>query len=127
MANDPPTNLRMGFGFTQARAAGAPYVRPRSGYLMDWDIKERSYKAALNVLVKEDTSIGKLVQAKMEIMKGGVVWIGNSWCFQLDQEDRYSATYLYYFVLYDRPELAPKGYWNDIQGKYGWPVPPQSK
>jgi len=34
MANDEPTSLRMGFGFPQARAAGAPYVPSRPGWRM---------------------------------------------------------------------------------------------
>jgi hypothetical protein len=123
MKNDPPTNLRRGYGFNQARAAGAPFVRPRSGYQMDRDIQERFSKKALNALVKDDPSIRKLVQQKIEAMKTGEVLVGGCW-FLLGQE-HFSAADLYYFVLYDRPDLAPKGYWAN-RAKYGYPVPPQS-
>jgi hypothetical protein len=82
-------------------------------------------KKALNALVKEDSTIGPLVQRIMGIMKSGEAWVDNC-CFQLRQEDRYSVTYLYYFVLRERPPLAPKGYWKFVQEKLGWPVPPQS-
>lgn len=91
---------------------------------MERDIQERFSQKALNALVKRDPSLRKLVQQKMELMKSGEVWVGGC-CFMLGNE-RFSATDLYYFVLYDRPELAPKGYW-DTRAKNGWPVPPQSK
>ena|ERR1700687_5809244 len=127
MANDPPTNLRMGFGFPQARASGAPYVRPRSGHEMDWDIDNRYYEKKLNVLVKVDSSIGILAREKMKAMKSGKVWLRPDYCFEITRRWCGSATLLYYFVLYDRPELASKGYWDRVGEKYGWPVPPRSK
>jgi hypothetical protein len=42
MANDPPTNLRMGFGYHQARAAGLGGIRgSRSPRQVNRDIEER--------------------------------------------------------------------------------------
>jgi hypothetical protein len=126
MANDPPTNQRMGFGFPQARAAGAPYVRPRPGYAMDWDINERRYEKELAAIVRRNPSIRAVVREKMETMKTGVYWLHRGSCFQLSQDLRSSATFLYYFVLYARPDLAPKGYWDRVRKKYGMESPPQS-
>jgi hypothetical protein len=40
--NDPPTSLRRGFGFKQARSAGAPYRNPRPNYKVDFDLEERA-------------------------------------------------------------------------------------
>jgi hypothetical protein len=125
MANDPPTNQRMGFGFPQARAAGAPYVSPRSGYAMDWDVNERRHQKELAALVKLHPSIRTLARQIMEKMKTGTYWIGGG-CFQLTPEFRTSSTMLYYFILYARPDLAPKGYWERVRKKYKWAVPPQS-
>ncbi len=117
----------MGFGFSQARASGAPYVRPRSAWAMDWDVQDRHYEKKLNALVKRDPSIGALVREKLKAMKDGEVWIRPDYCFKITQESCGSATLLYYFVLYDRPDLAPKEYWGHVQEKYGWPVLPQLK
>jgi hypothetical protein len=127
MRNDRPTSLRRGYGFSQARAAGAPYVAPRTGYAMEWDVNNRRYEKELSALVKREPSVIPLVQQKIEAMKKGEVWINPSHCYQTTGAWRSAATLLYYFVLYARPELAPTGYWNSIQKKFGWEAPPQSK
>ena len=120
--NDHPTSLRRGYGFPEARAAGAPYVRPRSGYEMDWDVKDRHYEKELRALRKRDLSVEKLVLEKIEAMKSKENIYLRKMCFQM-QGRRGSATLLYYFVLYDRPDLAPDGYWTYVQEQFGWEVP----
>ncbi len=114
MANDPPTSLRMGFGFPQARAAGAPYVQPRPGWKMNWDLKNSQCKRKLHDLVKQHPSVGVLVGEIMEARKVA----GSPTC---------SAVELYHVVLYNRPHLAPPGYWDYALKTYGWIRPPQSK
>ncbi len=57
MANDNPTSLRMGFGFAQARAAGAPYQAPPTASQMDWHLKERAAERELQKLTKDDPII----------------------------------------------------------------------
>lgn len=127
MRNDRPTSLRRGHGFPQARAAGAPYVSPRSGYAMEWDLNERRYQKELAALVKLHPSIRVLVRQTMEKMKTGTYWIYPGCCFQLKPEFRTSATMLYYFILYARPDLAPEDYWERVRKKFNWDEPPQSK
>jgi hypothetical protein len=62
MANDQPTNLRMGFGFQQARAAGAPYQAPHTAAQMDFHLKERAAQRELRALVESEPSNGALVR-----------------------------------------------------------------
>jgi hypothetical protein len=50
MANDRPTNLRMGFGFGEARAAGAPFVTPPTTNQMNWHLKEKAAEKELREL-----------------------------------------------------------------------------
>jgi hypothetical protein len=57
MANGNPTSLRMGFGFAQARAAGAPYQAPPTASQMDWHVKEKAAKRELQKLTKSDSII----------------------------------------------------------------------
>jgi hypothetical protein len=125
MKNDHPTNLRRGHGFQQARAAGAPYVHPRSGYQMDWDVTDQYYARELKALLEREPSIKALVQEKMEAMKSGIIRLQNHDC-ELGKERRSSATWLCYLVLYDRPDLAPVGYWDRVRKKIGFEAPPQS-
>lgn len=113
MANDPPTSMRMGFGFPQARAAGAPYVQPRPGWKMNWDLKNRQCERKLNDLLKQQPAVGELVKEIMEARKAQ----GLSLC---------SAVELYHVVLFNRPHLAPPGYWEYARKTYGW-YSPQSK
>jgi hypothetical protein len=107
MANDPPTNLRMGFGFEQARAAGAPYVAPRPVSRVNWEIKCRQCAKKLRELAIQESSVGKLVREIMEARKVQ----GLTVC---------SAVELYHVVLFNRPHLAPSGYWDYAQKTYGW-------
>lgn len=127
MRNDPPTNLRRGHGFREARAAGAPYIQPRPIYRANWDIEDRRCGELLKALIRAEPSIGILAQEKMEAMKTGVVWVRPDYAFEITRQWCGSAAMLYYFVLYDRPEFASKEYWDRVRKKYQWPVPPQSK
>jgi hypothetical protein len=114
MANDPPTNLRMGFGFTQARASGAPYVRPRSSGEMDWDLKNRQSLRKLNDLVKQHPSLKVLIEKILEAWKA-------------EHSRSPSGVELYYLVLRNRPKLAPSGYWDYVENTYGWEGAPKPK
>jgi hypothetical protein len=120
MRNDPPTNLRRGHGFQQARAAGAPYVNPRPGYAMDWDVNERRYEKELAAIVRRDPSTGALVRRIIEKMKTGFYNVTPGYYFEIIPNLRSSATLLCYFVLYLRPDLAPKDYWDRIRKNYKW-------
>jgi hypothetical protein len=66
MANDPPTNQRMGFGFQQARAAGAPYVPPGSPSSYNYEVAERQAAKELRELIEQNPALGRRVQ---EIIK----------------------------------------------------------
>ena len=57
MANGNPTSLRMGFGFGQARAAGAPYQAPPTSNQMDWHLKEKVAERELQKLTKDHPAI----------------------------------------------------------------------
>ena len=50
MANHPPSGLRMGFGFQQAKASGAPYVAPPTADQMNFHLKERTAEKELRTL-----------------------------------------------------------------------------
>jgi hypothetical protein len=114
VANDEPTNLRMGFGFVQARASGAPYVGPRPAGKVNWDLKNKECERKLRNLRKQLPSIGALVRKIMEARKTQ----GLPPC---------SAVELYHVVLCHRPRLAPPGYWSYALNTYGWFGPQQSK
>lgn len=113
MANDPPSALRMGFGFLEARAAGAPYVGPRPVWKINWDIRNKQAERKLRDLVKQHPSAGALVREVMEARK-------------VQGLDVCKAAELYHVVLYNRPNLAPVGYWDYARKTFGWLSPPQS-
>ena len=120
MANDEPTNLRMGFGFVQARAAGAPYANPRPVRKVDWDLKIRQCERKLRDIIKNHPPVGGLVREIMGLRKSQ----GLPVC---------SSVELYHVVLFTRPKLAPPGYWEYAEREFGWLRPghpwlsPQSK
>jgi hypothetical protein len=66
MANDPPTNLRMGFGFQQARTAGAPYQRPSTAAQMDFRLKEKKAEKELRKLVESNPASADQVRKLIE-------------------------------------------------------------
>lgn len=53
MANGNPTSLKMGFGFPQARAAGAPYQAPPTANQMDFHLKEKAAERELRKLARD--------------------------------------------------------------------------
>jgi hypothetical protein len=59
MTNDPPTSLRMGFGFQQARAAGAPYRAPRTVWGVNFETRERRAEKEIASLAKRYPSLKK--------------------------------------------------------------------
>jgi hypothetical protein len=110
MANDPPTNLRMGFGYQQARASGVTgFKSPPKPWEMNFHIKWAAAEKTLRRIVKRDPSIKPLVHK----------FIG-----QQKAVGEYSAENILYAVLWTRPDLAPAGYW-DLLPKAYWP--PQLK
>lgn len=113
MANDDPTNQRMGFGFVQARAAGAPYVQPRPGWRMNWEVKCSQCARRLRDLVEQDPSVGELVREIIDTRKH-------------QQMDAASAVEMYHLVLCNRPGLAPSDYWDYALKTYGWSGPQNS-
>jgi|HubBroStandDraft_6_1064221.scaffolds.fasta_scaffold1692475_1 hypothetical protein len=106
--NDPPTSFRRGYGFSQARSAGAPYVPPRPAWKVNWDIRAKRAEKNLRELLKQHPSIKPLVLKIIEAQKGQA-----------------RAMWTYHCVLLNRPDLAPSDYW-DSTAWLGWPRPPQS-
>lgn len=66
MANDRPTSLRMGFGFEEARGAGAPYQAPPTVGQMNSHIRERQAEKELRSLVELYPHASKFV---LEVIK----------------------------------------------------------
>ena len=71
MAMDGPSNRRMGFGFQQARAAGAPYTRPRTAGQMDFALKEKAAEKEIRALVEMNPSLGPTVRQFIKEHTGG--------------------------------------------------------
>jgi hypothetical protein len=93
---------------------------------MDWDVNERRCQKELAEIVRRDPSTAALVRRTMEKMKTGFYQVTPGYCFEIIPDLRSSAIFLCYFVLWLRPDLAPKGYWARIRKKYKWWIPPQS-
>jgi hypothetical protein len=77
VANDPPTNLRMGFGYKQARAAGLTGIRtsraPRTvNRLIEENRQNRSVVEFLQDAVAKDPGWGPYV--KHRIREGGTAF-----------------------------------------------------
>ena len=71
MANDPPSHLRMGFGFQQARAAGAPYAAPPTPDQMNFHLREKAAEKKLRTLVLKKPSLAVLVRQYARPRDGG--------------------------------------------------------
>src|SRR5437588_12245948 len=56
----------MGFGFQQARAAGAPYQPPSTPKKMVLRLKERAAEKEIRTLVERNPSIGPIVRNLVE-------------------------------------------------------------
>jgi hypothetical protein len=90
MANDPPTSLRMGFGYYQARAAGLDGLREaRSPRQVNRLIKDaRAYRAVVDYLRKKarDPNWAALIKHRIDegcnvsVIEEEIYWI-----------DRYAA------------------------------------
>lgn len=63
MVNDKPTSQRMGFGYQQAKAAGVPYIAPRSIYAMNTEVRERHFAKALKATLLKFPEFSDLVEA----------------------------------------------------------------
>jgi hypothetical protein len=110
MANDAPTSLWMGFGFPQARASGAPYVRPRSVSKVNWDLKNKKCERKLGSLAKQHPTVETFIREIVELRKVK----GLPAC---------SAVELYHIVLFHHPKLSPPSYWEYALNEYGF-LPP---
>lgn len=95
----PPSTLRRGHGFKEARAAGAPYVKPRTGWQMDSDVQWRHAEKEVRKLVERDKSIEPLVRELIADQK---------------KRNSYNAHELLFEVLWNRPDLAPPSYWESV-------------
>jgi hypothetical protein len=71
MANDLPSHLRMGFGFGQAKAAGAPYAAPATADQMNFHLKERAAERKLRDLRIKYPEIGPLIREYVQYEKDG--------------------------------------------------------
>jgi hypothetical protein len=69
MANDNPTSLKMGFGYQQARAAGAPYVAPRPVSTVNFLLNERTAEKEIRDLIRRHSFVGPLVREIIEVQK----------------------------------------------------------
>jgi hypothetical protein len=59
---DGPASGRIGYGFEQARAAGAPFVASRSGKQMNADLIESNAASKLHEIVKADPEWAPFVE-----------------------------------------------------------------
>jgi oligoendopeptidase F len=58
MANDPPTSLKMDFGYAGARQAGVTnYRAPYDGQLMNFGLEEQHAETAIAALAKQYPSL----------------------------------------------------------------------
>jgi hypothetical protein len=69
MANDNPTSLRMGFGYQQAKAAGAPYLAPRPVSTVNFLLNERTAEKEIRALVGRYEFLEPLVREMIEVQK----------------------------------------------------------
>jgi hypothetical protein len=62
MKNDPPTTLRRGYGFQQARVAGAPFDRPLSEAEMNADLRQEAASKKIAKLCEGDRAFKQFVE-----------------------------------------------------------------
>ena len=106
MANDDPTSLRMGFGYQQARAAGVTgFKSPPSVSQMNFHLSEAAATKKLRAIRQQHPSIEKFLLKVIEIQTAAGLG---------------TAEQIYYALLYNKPDLAPPGYW-DSMSKLFWP------
>jgi hypothetical protein len=63
--NDPPSNLRMRFGYKEAKDAGVPFVPPKSGKRMNEDIKVQRAIRHMQRLAEEDPAYKSFIGFKL--------------------------------------------------------------
>jgi hypothetical protein len=100
MANDDPTSLRMAFGYQQARAAGVTgFKSPPSVSEMNFHLSEAAATKNLRAIRQQHPSIEKLLLKVIEIQTAAGLG---------------TAGDIYYALLYNKPDLAPNGYWDKM-------------
>jgi hypothetical protein len=106
MANDDPTSLRMGFGYQQARRAGMTgFKSPPSVAEMNLHLSEAAATRKLQAIVQRHPSIKNFLRKVMDVQKAAGFG---------------TAEQIYYALLYNRPDIAPAGYWDKMP-KIFWP------
>jgi hypothetical protein len=70
VASDDPTTLRMGFGYPQARASGAPFRQPRSPSAVNYHWRESAANKDLRALVNQFPSLAPIVQQRIIERRG---------------------------------------------------------
>src|SRR5258708_7961918 len=106
MANDDPTSLRMGFGYQQARAAGVTgFKSPPSVSKMNFHLSEAAATRKLQDIRQRHPSIEKFLRRVIEVQTAA---------------KRGTAGEIYHALLYNKPDLAPPGYWDKMP-KLFWP------
>jgi len=63
---DGPAAGRMGFGYEQAKAAGAPFIAPRSGTEINEEIREATAARQLRALIEKDVNFGPKIGAMLK-------------------------------------------------------------
>jgi hypothetical protein len=106
MRNDDPTNLRRGFGYLEARASGVTgFESPPNSGKMSWHLECAAAEKRIAELSNADPSI---IPFLLDLRA------------KLKEEEQNSAPWLLANAYWERPDLAPPGYWD----KYpDWGVP----
>jgi hypothetical protein len=108
MRNDPPSNLRRAHGYLEARSSGVTgYERPPEAWKMNWHVECAAAEKRIRALSKADPAIIPLL---LDLKA------------QLKRENRDSAPWVLTMLYWERPELAPAGYWD---GRPDWQLPEQ--
>lgn len=110
MANDPPTSLRMGFGYEQARDAGVTdFQKPPPAWKMNWHRQCADAEKKIAALTRADSSLTKLALEVFEDLK---------------RSNTHGAPQVLEMIYWHRPELTPPGYWDGVPE---WALPEQLK
>lgn len=108
MANDPPTSMRMRFGYEQARDVGVTgFERPPDAQQMNWHRECADAEKKIAALTRTDPSLTTLALEVFERLK---------------LHNRHGAPQVLADIYWHRPELAPPGYWDSTPD---WALPPQ--
>ncbi len=75
MANDPPTNLRMGFGGAEARASGMrDFEKGPSVRQMNFDLEWREREKEIRAIIEKYPAAGSLVREMLKQQTARKQW-----------------------------------------------------